>query len=172
MVAAGQHTEPPWRHTSHPITDLPYCLSPQAAASPKTRSVRAHDCVSLARQVAHTRQEWHRRGMSLGGQYAVFVTPVAGLLLLAVLIMLLRWTFARGCSLVSRRTQPGDCTDYGLLTPVAFPRSQTEADRLVTLLAANNITSTTASTTDGITVMVWPHDVIRALGIISNGFTT
>lgn len=102
----------------------------------------------------------------------MFVTPIAGMLLLGVLIVLLRWAFSRGSSVVARRPRQGSPTDYGLLTPIAFPGTEAAAATLVARLAEHNIRSTFAPTEDGIALMVWPQDATSAITVLHGGRPT
>ncbi|WP_336923304.1 hypothetical protein [Aquipuribacter sp. SD81] len=92
------------------------------------------------------------------GSYSYAFGPLVGLAAVAVLVLLLRWTFTRGKSLVERRSVPGGEEDYGLLVPVARPSTFVEAELLRQRLLAHDIRATLAPTTAGPRVMVWPRD--------------
>lgn len=97
--------------------------------------------------------------------------PLLGLLvslaIVGMLILLLRWTFSSGKSLVARTPRTGPPTEYGLLVSVAAPRGHEEALRLTGLLDRAGIRSTVVHTTQGARVMVWPDDAAKARGVLA-----
>lgn len=99
------------------------------------------------------------------------MTPLLGFLLPAllvgVLVLLLRWTWSRGHSLVPRRPKPGAPGEYGLLVGVAAPRDSVEAARLTATLTRAGIRCTVAETTHGTRVMVFRDDLRRARAALS-----
>ena len=90
--------------------------------------------------------------------YSYAFGPLASLLALLVIILLLRWTFSPGRSLVERRSAPGAEDEYGLLVPVASPATYVEAELVRRRLLEHSIRATLAPTTVGPRVMVWPKD--------------
>lgn len=101
---------------------------------------------------------WAQTGHVRGEGWAI---PFA-FLVVGLLVLLLRWTFARGSSVVAAPPRPGEPDDYGLLVPVAAPRSATEVDVVRRRLAAAGIRSTAATTRQGRRVFVHPEDEGRA----------
>jgi len=91
--------------------------------------------------------------------YSYAFGPLVALVVVLVLVLLLRWTFSRGRSVVARRAEPGDEQDYGLLTAVAAPSTFVEAELLRRRLLAHGIRATLAPTTTGPRVMVFPGDL-------------
>ncbi|MGK4583007.1 hypothetical protein [Kitasatospora sp. HPMI-4] len=79
-----------------------------------------------------------------------------------LLILLLRWTYGSGKSLVARPPRSGRPEEYGLLVPVAAPEDPAEARRLAALLRSAGLRYTLARTSDGLRLMVWPADVPAA----------
>ena len=92
------------------------------------------------------------------GSYSLLFGPLVALLLVAVLTLLLRWTFSRGRSLVERPSRPGNETEYGLLVPVAQPSTFVEAEVIRRRLGEVGIRATLAPTTEGPRVMVFDRD--------------
>jgi hypothetical protein len=95
--------------------------------------------------------------------------PVVAILALGALVLVLRWAFSSGSSLVRPPADdtPGEPTDYGLLVAVAAPRSY-ESARLVTdALDRAGITTTLARTTQGLRVLVFPEDADRARAVVA-----
>ena len=91
--------------------------------------------------------------------YSYAFGPLVALVAVLVLVLLLRWTFSRGRSLVQRRPEAGSEQEYGLLTPVASPATFVEAELLRRRLLDHGIRATLAPTTEGPRVMVFPADV-------------
>jgi len=83
-------------------------------------------------------------------------------LLIGIMILLLRWAFARGHSLVERRITPSGSDNYGMLVEVTKPVSLIDGEMLKQQLQAVGIRATLALTTDGVQLMVWPKDLVKA----------
>jgi len=81
---------------------------------------------------------------------------------LGIMILLLRWAFRRGVSVVAAPPRPGQADDYGILVPVATPPSYIEGEMIRRSLEDAGIKATLAQTLDGPRVMVWPGDEGRA----------
>jgi len=94
--------------------------------------------------------------------YSYAFGPLVAFGLVLVLVLLLRWTFSRGRSVVSRRPSAGTEDEYGLLTAVAKPATFVEAEQLRRRLVEHGIRATLAPTTDGPRVMVFPADAAIA----------
>ncbi|GAA2021407.1 hypothetical protein WDZ16_05285 [Pseudokineococcus marinus] len=99
------------------------------------------------------------------GSYSFLFGPLVAFCVVGVLALLLRWTWARGSSLVPGRARSGAPTDYGLLVPVAEPATFVEAEVLRQKLEREGLRATLAPTTDGPRVLVFPRDqeVARAI---------
>jgi hypothetical protein len=103
--------------------------------------------------------------MASWGSYSYVYGPLMAFLGVALLVLLLRWTFRRGHSVVERRPRSGSASDYGLLVPVAEPPTFAEAELIRARLAGQGVRATLAPTTDGPRVMVFGEEasVARAL---------
>ena len=103
--------------------------------------------------------------MASWGSYSYLYGPLITAVAVVLLVFLLRWTFARGRSLVSRPSKSGAEHEYGLLVPIASPTTFIEAELLRAQLVAAGVRATLAPTTAGPRVMVFPADekVARAL---------
>ncbi|MEY3734073.1 MAG: hypothetical protein RL347_1432 [Actinomycetota bacterium] len=98
----------------------------------------------------------------VGTSYSYAVGPLMAFVFLGVLILLLRWAFRRGVSVVAAPPRQGTADDYGLLIPVATPPSYIEGEMIRRSLEDAGIKATLAQTLDGPRVMVWPGDEGRA----------
>src|SRR5659263_651685 len=79
--------------------------------------------------------------------YHYLLGPVAGFVVVAVLLGLSRWTFGTGRTR-SRRPAQTDPRDYGLLVPVATVSTPEDAEMLQRLLAAHGIRAAGATPAD------------------------
>ncbi|MDH6575674.1 hypothetical protein [Kitasatospora sp. MAP5-34] len=95
------------------------------------------------------------------------VLMLVGFAVVGLLMLLLRWAYGSGKSLVAREPRIGGPDEYGLLVPVAAPADAAEAEQLASRLAAAGLHYTLAPTSEGLRLMVWPADeqaARRALG--------
>lgn len=90
------------------------------------------------------------------------IGPGVALALVGALALLLRWAFGRGGSLVTRGGHVGSASQYGLLVPVAAPRSPPEGTSLLRRLEAAGLRATLVQTSDGPRVMVFAQDEAMA----------
>jgi hypothetical protein len=98
----------------------------------------------------------------VGTSYSYAVGPIMAFLFLGVLILILRWAFRRGASVVAAPPRSGTSDEYGLLVPIATPPSYIEGEIVRRQLEDAGIRATLAQTLDGPRVMVWPSDEERA----------
>jgi hypothetical protein len=98
--------------------------------------------------------------------YSYAYGPILVLLVLGVLVLLLRWAFSRGGSLVEKRSRSGAPTEYGMLEPVDSPATYIEAEIQRRRLDETGIKATIAMTNDGPRVMVFPEDAKTARAIL------
>lgn len=92
--------------------------------------------------------------------------PLAGLALLTVVALLMRWTWSRGHSYVTGPGRSGNPNEYGLLVEVAAPASAAEGEDDRNRLAEVGIRATVTMTSAGARVMVFPEDRERAASIL------
>jgi len=88
--------------------------------------------------------------------YHYAIGPTIALVVVAVLVLLLRWTFSHGRSVVERRPERGSSEEYGLLEVVSAPATFVEAEVQRRTLVDAGIRATLAPTTEGPRVMVFP----------------
>ncbi|MDO8732484.1 MAG: hypothetical protein Q7L55_07930 [Actinomycetota bacterium] len=100
--------------------------------------------------------------------FSYFYGPLCALLGVGVLMLILRWTYARGKSVVAAPPRSGASDQYGLLVPVARPGSVIEGELLRRKLEGAGLRANLAETLDGPRVMVWPADLARATEVLKN----
>lgn len=104
--------------------------------------------------------------MASWGSYSSFYGPVVAVAAVALLVLLLRWTFGRSRSLVARPSRRGGEHEYGLLVAVASPASFVEAELIRARLVAAGVRATLAPTTSGPRVMVFPQEERAARAVL------
>ena len=82
------------------------------------------------------------------------------------MVLILRWAFARGGSVVERPAKSGNPDEYGMLVPVASPGNYIEGEVLRRSLVDAGVKASLAQTNDGPRIMVWPKDVESAKKIL------
>ncbi len=95
--------------------------------------------------------------MGTGGS-TYWTGPLTIVLVLGVILLLMRWTFSRGHSLVQRRPTSGAEGEYGLLVAIASPPTYVEGEMLRRRLEDAGLRATLTQTTDGPRIMVFPRD--------------
>lgn len=85
---------------------------------------------------------------------------------LGIMVLVLRWAFARGGSVVERPAKTGNPDEYGMLVPVASPGNYIEGEVMRRSLVDAGLRASLAQTNDGPRVMVWPKDVEAARKIL------
>jgi hypothetical protein len=93
--------------------------------------------------------------------------PLVAVGLVGLFVLILRWAFRRGSSVVAAAPRPGSADDYGLMVPVASPATYIDGEVLRRHLEGNGVRATLAQTLDGPRVMVWPADEARARAVLS-----
>jgi hypothetical protein len=82
------------------------------------------------------------------------------------MVLILRWAFARGGSVVERPAKSGNPDEYGMLVPIASPGNYIEGEVLRRSLVDAGVKASLAQTNDGPRIMVWPKDVESAKKIL------
>jgi hypothetical protein len=101
------------------------------------------------------------------GSFSFAYGPLLAMALLLGLVVIMRWAFTGGASLVRpARGRDGRPDEYGMLVEVAAPGTLELARVLAAALEAQGIDATVAGTTAGPRVMVWPDDVGRARVVV------
>jgi hypothetical protein len=94
------------------------------------------------------------------------VGPLIALGVVGLLVLLLRWAFAGGQSVVARRPRTGVEGDYGLLVTVASPTTYVEGEILRRTLEDAQVRATLTQTLDGPRLLVFPDDLERARALL------
>jgi hypothetical protein len=108
----------------------------------------------------------HHHGRVAGSSASFLVGPLIAFGVVGILVLLLRWTFSTGHSLVQKKPKPGAEDEYGLLVPVASPGTYIEGEMLRRALEDASIRATLTQTLDGPRVMVFPDDETRAREVL------
>lgn len=97
---------------------------------------------------------------------ALFLKSLAGFAVMGLFIILLRWAFARGNSVVERPLRTGLEEDYGLLKVAARPANHIEGEIIRQKLLANGIKATLTQTKSGPRILVFPEELRAAETIL------
>ncbi len=100
--------------------------------------------------------------------YSYLFGPLVAAGIMALIVLLLKWAFARGQSLVADEPTPGGSQDYGLMVPVATAEDYIRAEMQKQMLIAHGVKVNLVRTTDGPRLMVWRKDRERALELLSH----
>ena len=118
---------------------------------------------------AHPARGAHNGAVPAWSTYSYLFGPLVALAIMAVMVVLLRWAFSRGGSLVERDARPGRSDEYGLMVPVAGADDYIRAEMQRRMLADHGLKVNLVRTTDGPRLMVWQSDRDRALELLSRG---
>ena len=97
------------------------------------------------------------------------VGPLIAFGVVGIFVLLLRWTFSHGGSVVAKPAKSGRIDEYGLLVSVAAPSTYIEAEIVRRTLEDHQIRATLAQTLAGPRIMVFPQDADRARRLVSGG---
>lgn len=111
----------------------------------------------------------HTRNVPSWGSFSYAFGPFVAAGVIALFVVLLKWAFRRGNSLIAAPATPGDPNEYGLLVPVASPANYIEGEVLRRTLEEAGVRSNLANTNVGPRVMVWPADEKRARELLRKG---
>ena len=109
----------------------------------------------------------HNGSVPAWSTYSYLFGPVIAGLIMALLVLLLRWAFRSGQSLVADEPTPGSTEEYGLMVPVATADDYIRAEMQRRLLTDHGFKVNLVRTTDGPRLMVWRQDRDRALALLS-----
>jgi len=105
----------------------------------------------------------------LGGvDNGLFLRSFAGFAVVLFFILILRWAFGRGKSVVAGPARRGKSDQYGLLKVVASPLNFIEGEMLRQKLLAVGIKANLTQTLDGPRLMVFERDLKTARAILDS----
>ena len=104
--------------------------------------------------------------MPAWNSFSYFFGPLVAFSGIGIMVLILRWAFARGGSVVERPAKAGNPDEYGMLVPVASPGNYIEGEVLRRSLVDAGLRASLAQTNDGPRIMVWPKDVEAAAKIL------
>ena len=107
--------------------------------------------------------------MQAWNSFSYFFGPIVAFTGIGLMVLVLRWGFAHGGSLVERPAKPGNPDEYGMLVPIATPNNYIEGEILRQSLVNSGIRASLAQTNDGPRIMVWPKDEVQAKIILKQG---
>lgn len=93
--------------------------------------------------------------------------PLVAFAVVGTFVLVLRWAFRRGGSVVAGTPRRGTEDEYGLLVPVASPGTYVEGEILRRTLEDAGVRATLAETLGGPRVMVFPRDEGRAREVLA-----
>lgn len=105
--------------------------------------------------------------MLAGGQVSFLLAPILAFVGVGVLVLLLRWAFSRGHSVVAAPAKSGTPDEYGLLVPISAPATYIDGEVSRRRLEDSGIRATLATTVDGPRILVFPKDADRARSLLS-----
>jgi len=100
------------------------------------------------------------------GSYSFLEGPLLAVVAIAALGLVARWASRSGTSLIEAPPRQGKAEEYGLMIPVASPRTERESRDATARLAAAGVSSRAVDTTEGRRVMVWADDVAQARAVL------
>jgi hypothetical protein len=107
--------------------------------------------------------------MPAWGSFSYAFGPLVAIGLIGLFVVILRWAFSRGTSVVAAPPRPGTDAEYGLLVPVAAPPTYIEGEVLRRRLEERGVRANLATTLDGPRLLVWPQDEGRARELLASG---
>jgi hypothetical protein len=109
----------------------------------------------------------HPREVFQAVSYSQFLAPLAGFAVVGIFVLILRWAFSRGHSVVAAPSKSGHEDEYGLLRAIASPSNFIEGEILRRTLMDQGIRATLTTTLDGPRLLVFPKDERAARRILT-----
>ena len=96
----------------------------------------------------------------LGGiNNSLFLISLSGFLVVAVMIVILKWAFSNNKSVVERAKKIGNEDEYGLLKVAASPKNHIEGEMMRQKLLSVGIKATLSQTKTGPKILVFEKDL-------------
>ena len=103
----------------------------------------------------------------MSGSFSYAFGPALGLLVVALLVLMLRWAFSpTKTSLVAHTGTKGRSEDYGTLVPVAAPADFASGEVARSFLESKGVRANLASTLDGPRILVFSDDASKAATLL------
>ncbi|HYN57603.1 MAG TPA: hypothetical protein VES03_10430 [Motilibacterales bacterium] len=102
------------------------------------------------------------------GSYSFLFGPFLALAALGGLALVARWASQSGTSLIEGPARQGSAEEYGLMIPVATPRTARASRDIAGRLTAAGVRCREVDTTEGRRVMVWAEDVAHARAVLDS----
>ncbi len=105
----------------------------------------------------------------LGGiNNSLFLISLSGFLVVAVLIVILKWAFSSNNSIIEKSKKIGATDQYGLLKVAHSPKNHIEGEMLRQKLLEVGIKATLTQTTEGPKILVFEKDLKIARATLSS----
>lgn len=96
----------------------------------------------------------------LGGiNNSLFFVSLSGFLVIAVMIVILKWAFSNNKSVIEREKRMGNEDEYGLLRVAHSPKNHIEGEMLRQKLLSVGIKATLSQTKNGPKILVFEKDL-------------
>jgi len=96
----------------------------------------------------------------LGGiNNSLFLVSLSGILVVAVMIVVLKWAFSGNKSVIEREKRIGNEDEYGLLRVAHSPKNHIEGEMLRQKLLSVGIKATLSQTKNGPKILVFEKDL-------------
>jgi hypothetical protein len=96
----------------------------------------------------------------LGGiNNSLFLVSLSGFLVIAVMIVILKWAFSGNKSVIEREKRIGNEDEYGLLRVAHSPKNHIEGEMLRQKLLSVGIKATLSQTKNGPRILVFEKDL-------------
>ena len=96
----------------------------------------------------------------LGGiNNSLFLFSLSGFLVIAVMIVILKWAFSNNKSVIEREKRIGNDDEYGLLRVAHSPKNHIEGEMLRQKLLSVGIKATLSQTKNGPKILVFEKDL-------------
>ena len=96
----------------------------------------------------------------LGGiNNSLFLVSLSGFLVIAVMIVILKWAFSNNKSVIEREKRSGNEDEYGLLRVAHSPKNHIEGEMLRQKLLSVGIKATLSQTKNGPKILVFEKDL-------------
>ena len=105
----------------------------------------------------------------LGGiNNSLFLISLSGFLVVAVMIVILKWAFSGNKSVIEREKRIGNEDEYGLLKVAHSPKNHIEGEMLRQKLLSVGIKATLSQTKNGPKILVFEKDLKIAKATLSS----